>query len=121
MDEVTNVIEDKVTNVTEDEEVNVIEDVITVDDNNAVFTEPDRTTTVKTEVSKLPEETVTITVPRDISSLVLIEYLDGQIKDIDEKICSVEAKMAQLQDTLDIFRKTRNEYMTWYDALKPFK
>lgn len=121
MDEVTNAIKDKVTDVTGDEEINVIEDVITADDNSATFKEPDRTTTVKTEVSELPPETVTITVPKDISALVLVEYLDKQIDDIDEKIHSVEDKMAQLQDTLDIFRKTKKEYLTWYDALKPFK
>ena len=70
-------------------------------------------TTVQTEVTPLPKDTVTITIPKDVSSKMLTDYLEIQIKEL-------ETKEQQTMDMLDIIRNSKNSYQTWYDALKPY-
>lgn len=105
------------TNVTEEVTENVTEEIKEPDKNVIVNTDSynveGTVTTVQTEVTPLPKDTVTITVPKDISSKMLTDYLEIQIKEL-------ETKERQTLDMLDIIRNSKNNYQTWYDALKPY-
>lgn len=90
-------------------------------ENEVVFEEPDKTTTVTTEVEPLPAESVTIEVPVGISSKAILEFLDGQVKDQDEKIKELKIKMQKIQDTIDILQNSRDGYITWIELLKRFE